>query len=86
MLFEEYYLYRAGDQGDHECRIPAQLTTDTGTVLAFNEDYSHVIYSDDHGANWHIGGQDRLWPHRAPPRCRRKSSQCRRRRRLPTVT
>ena len=37
MLFEEHFLYRAGDEGYHECRIPALLTTDRGTVLAFNE-------------------------------------------------
>lgn len=55
MLFEKYYLYRAEDHGYHECRIPL-LTTDKGTVLAFNEDYSHVIYSDDHEACWQIGG------------------------------
>jgi hypothetical protein len=72
MLFEEYYLYRAGDQGYHECRVPALLTTNKGAVLAFNEDYSHVIYSDDHEAcysgdiafarfdlEWLTNGQDR---------------------------
>ena len=55
-MFEEYYLYRAEDHGYHECRVPALLTTDKGTVLAFNEDYSHVIYSDDDEACWQIGG------------------------------
>ena len=37
MLFEEFFLYRAGDEGYHECRIPALITTDRGTILAFNE-------------------------------------------------
>ncbi len=37
MFYEEYNLYEAGDEGYHECRIPALLTTAKGTILAFNE-------------------------------------------------
>ena len=37
MLFKEYNLYVAGDEGYHECRIPALLATSKGTILAFNE-------------------------------------------------
>ena len=37
-MFIEYFdLYKAGDYGYHECRIPALVTTKQGTILAFNE-------------------------------------------------
>ena len=37
MFFEELMLYKAGDYGYHECRIPALITSSKGTILAFNE-------------------------------------------------
>ena len=37
MFFEEFTLYRAGDYGYHECRIPCLISTKDGTLLAFNE-------------------------------------------------
>ena len=37
MFFEENNLYTAGDRGYQECRIPALITTNKGTILAFNE-------------------------------------------------
>ena len=37
MFFEETTLYRAGDNGYHECRIPCLITSNEGTILAFNE-------------------------------------------------
>lgn len=37
MFFEEFTLYKAGDYGYHECRIPCLITTKSGTLLAFNE-------------------------------------------------
>ena len=38
-------------------------------------DYSHVIYSDDHGANWHIGGNSDPAPTSAR-RCRAPMGTC----------
>lgn len=37
MFKKEYYLYKSGDYGYKECRIPALLVTGKGTILAFNE-------------------------------------------------
>ena len=37
MFYEELELYKSGDHGYHECRIPALITTRKGTILAFNE-------------------------------------------------
>ena len=37
MFFEELDLYHAGDHGYYECRIPCLITSNEGTILAFNE-------------------------------------------------
>ena len=37
MFFEEQDLYKAGEGGYHERRIPALITSKQGTILAFNE-------------------------------------------------
>ena len=36
MLFERFTLYRTGEGGYHGRRIPALITTQPGTILAFN--------------------------------------------------
>ena len=40
MFYEELDLYRAGDYGYNECRIPCLITTTQGTILAFNEAFT----------------------------------------------
>ena len=36
VLFERFTLYRTGEGGYHGRRIPALITTQPGTILAFN--------------------------------------------------